>query len=118
MGARFGKDTYLSDNLGQEPLLVVAILTVHPGALDQFREFETRAVRILARYGGSMERTVSVEPSVADEQREVHLLRFPSKDAFARYRSDEELASLAGLRSASIAHTEILIGRDGPQYSE
>jgi uncharacterized protein (DUF1330 family) len=108
----------LSDNLGQESLLVVAILTIRPGAAGQFREFETRAARILARHGGSVERTVAVEPSVADEQREVHLLRFPSKEAFARYRTDAELASLAELRSASVAHTEMLIGREGPQYSE
>ena len=113
-----GKEIPLNDNQGQEPLLVVAILTIVPGAHNLFREFETRAAHILARHGGSMERTVAVEPSVADGQREVHLLRFPSKDAFARYRADAELASLAELRSASVAHTEVLIGREGPQYSQ
>ena len=44
-----------------------------PGAADQFREFETMAARILARYGGVIERTVTVEPSATQEQREVHL---------------------------------------------
>jgi hypothetical protein len=47
-----GKDTHLSDNLEHQPLLVVAILTIMPGTFDQFREFETRAARILARHGG------------------------------------------------------------------
>ena len=97
-----------------DPVLVVAILTIRPGAADRFREFETRAARILARHGGSMERTVAVE----DAQREVHLLRFPSQDAYAEYRADAELASLAELRSESIAHTEILVGREGPRYTE
>jgi hypothetical protein len=108
----------VSGSEGSEPLLVVAILTVRPGAIDKFREFETHAARIVARHGGVIERTVAVEPAVADEYREVHLLRFPSRDAFARYRSDRELSSLAELRLASIAHTEILIGREGRRYSE
>jgi hypothetical protein len=100
----------------QKPLLVVAILTIAPGAVDQFREFERRAARILSRHGGVMERVVAVEPSIADGQREVHLLSFPSKEAFAGYRSDAELASLSELRSACVARTEILIGSEGPQY--
>jgi len=87
-----------------------------PGAADQFREFETMAARILARYGGVIERTVTVEPSATQEQREVHILRFPSKEAFESYRIDPQLASLAELRGSCIAHTEILIGREGPQY--
>ncbi len=95
MTCSIGKDTYSSDNLGQEPLLVVAILTIHPGAADQFRQFETQAICILARHGGSLKRTVSVGPSETEEWLEVHRLRFPSKDAFARYRSDAQLASLA-----------------------
>jgi uncharacterized protein (DUF1330 family) len=113
-----GRDTTLSNNEAQEPLLVVAVLTIVPGAADRFREFETMAARILARYGGVIDRTVTVEPSSSNEEREVHVLSFPSKEAFANYRLDAELASLAELRSSSIARTEILIGRAGPQYSE
>lgn len=101
----------------QQLLLVVAILTIAPDAVNQFREYETRAARILARYGGVMERTVEVEPSASREyMREVHVLSFPSKEAFASYRIDTELATLAELRAVCIAHTDILIGREGPRY--
>ena len=68
-GCSIRKGHYLTDNLGQEPLLVVAILTVHSGVARQFREFETLAIRILGRHRSSLERIVSVEPSATDGQR-------------------------------------------------
>ena len=48
--------------------------------------------------------------------REVHIVTFPSDDAFASYRRDPELAPLAALREAAIVETEILVGDDGPDY--
>ena len=99
-------------------LLIVAILTIHSGADDSLREYETEAARIMAKYGGVIERTMVVEPPAAEERmREVHLLSFPNHDAFARYRADADLSALAGLRLSCIAHTEILFGREGPNYS-
>ena len=101
----------------QSDLIIIAILTLHPGAGDAFREYETRAAKILMRYGGAIERTVVVEPAAPqDPVREVHILRFPSLNAFTRYRTDAELAVLANLRAASIADTEVLLGREGPDY--
>ncbi len=100
-----------------EPLIVVALLTIRPGATDHFHEFELQAARILTRFGAVIERTITLEASSSNEQREIHVLCFPSKEAFDAYRIDPELASLAELRAASIAHTELWIGREGPRYS-
>lgn len=101
------------------PVIIVAILTLRTGASQSFREFETKAARIMSRYGGVIERSVVVEPLAPREPaREVHVVTFPDPDAFANYRIDPDLAALAGLRLASIAHTEVLIGRKGPDYSE
>jgi hypothetical protein len=72
----------------------------------------------VSRYGGIIERTVLIEPSAAEQRmREVHLLSFPSQEAFEQYRTDAELAELASLRLSCIAHTEILFGQEGPDYS-
>ena len=100
-----------------EPLLVVALLTIRPGATDQFHEFELQAARVLARFGAVIERTITLEASSSDDQREIHVVCFPSKQAFDAYRIDPELASLAELRAASIAHTELWMGCEGPRYS-
>src|SRR5688500_14413671 len=102
---------------GQKRVVIVAILTPHRDSMELFREYETKAAVIIARHGGVIERTVVEEPSEAETPiREIHVITFPDLKAFHSYRADVDLASLAGMRRASIAHTELLIGRDGPDY--
>lgn len=116
-------------------MLLVVVLTVRRDRAEDFHRFETAAARIMARHGGAMERTVRLDeaprtarPPLDDSDaeprataapeafREVHLVRFPSEDAFRAYRADPELGSLAPLRAASIIATEIWPGTDGPTY--
>lgn len=102
----------------ETPVIIVVILTLRTGASDSFREYETQAARIMSRYGGVIERSVVVEPfDDGEPAREVHVLTFPDQERFASYRTDPDLAALAGLRLASITQTEVLIGREGPDYS-
>jgi uncharacterized protein (DUF1330 family) len=97
--------------------VLVAILGVRRAALAQFHAYETRAAAIMRRYGGAIARTVAIAPGPdAALIKEVHVVTFPSADAFAAYRQDAELAEAAPLRDAAIASTEILIGSDGPRY--
>ncbi|MBS1910405.1 MAG: hypothetical protein JST22_00330 [Bacteroidetes bacterium] len=98
-------------------MLLVAIITVARDALDAFRSYEESAARIMARYGGAIERTVALDddPS-AGGMREVHLVAFPDRPAFDAYRADPELNALAGLRATAIVRTEILVGTEGPLY--
>jgi uncharacterized protein (DUF1330 family) len=102
---------------GQKPLVIVAILTPHSGSLEPFREYEMKAAVVMARHGGVIERTVVEEPSGPGKPiREVHVVTFPDSAAFRSYSADPDLASLRDLRAASIAHTELLLGREGPDY--
>ena len=103
--------------MDQSPLIAAAILTIRPDALDGFREYETQAAAILSRYGGAIERTIVVEPTLSGEpMREVHIVTFPARAAFDAYRTDPDLAALGELRLSCIAYTEILLGRAGPDY--
>jgi uncharacterized protein (DUF1330 family) len=97
--------------------VLVAILGVRPVAVDQFRAYEHQAATIMRRYGGTIARTVAVDPA-GDEAllKEVHVVTFPNAEAFAAYRQDPDLARAAPLRQAAIETTQILIGRDGPSY--
>ena len=99
------------------PFVLVAIMGVRPAALDQFHAYERQAATIMRKYGGSIARTVAVAPATTDALiREVHVVTFPSAEAFAAYRQDPDLAQAAPLREAAIESTQILIGTDGPNY--
>jgi hypothetical protein len=98
-------------------MILVVTLTVRPEALEAFRSFEQQAARIMSRHGGAIERAVVIPPAQPGAPlREVHIVTFPSPDAFAAYRADPALAALAPLREASVLHTEILTGEEGPHH--
>jgi uncharacterized protein (DUF1330 family) len=98
-------------------MTLVVILTVRPEALAAFRAFEHAAARIMARHGGAIERAVTIAPSrPGGPLKEVHIVTFPSPEAFAAYRADPALKALAPQRDASILATEVLVGEDGPVY--
>jgi len=96
---------------------LVVILTVRCGAVEEFRAFERGAARVMARYGGAIERAVVVPPEEGSELlKEIHIVTFPDEQARAAYRADPELRSIAHLRDAAVVKTEVLIGEDGPDY--
>lgn len=98
-------------------MTLVAILTVRKSALDAFRTFETRAAAVMARHGGRIERTVVVGAgSPSDLFKEVHVVTFPTENAFTAYRNDGALRALSRLRAEAVVHTEVLAGEDGPSY--
>lgn len=99
------------------PLMIVATLTVRRRLLEVFREYERNAVRIMARHGGSLERSIVVDDGDAETLREVHVLRFPSSEAFDAYRADPQLALLATIRAESIIRTDLVLGGEGPRYA-
>ncbi len=100
-------------------MLLVVILTVRPEALDTFRAFERQAARVMARHGGAIERAVVIPPvQPGAPLKEVHLVAFPSPEAFAAYRADPALHGLASLREAAVLNTEIWAGEEGPRYGD
>ena len=102
------------------PVTLVAIMTVRAAALDDFRAFERHAAAAMRAHGGRIERAVVVPvvpvPDVEDVIKEVHVVTFPDAAAFTAYRADPVLAAVAHLRTASVIHTELLTGHDGPDY--
>jgi uncharacterized protein (DUF1330 family) len=96
---------------------LVAILTVRRQALEQFRAFERHAAEVMRRHGGRIERTVvAAVDGRPDLVKEIHIVTFPSEQAFSDYRNDERLTPFVHLREQSVVHTELLVGEDGPSY--
>jgi len=96
---------------------LVVTMTIRRDFAQSFRQFEQTAARIMARYGGAIRHTVVIDgQSPSETFMEVHIVTFPTTQAFEHYRADAELAQAAPLRQTSVIHTEILIGTDGPHY--
>jgi uncharacterized protein (DUF1330 family) len=100
-------------------MTLVAIMTVRKKATETFRRFESKAATVMARHGGTIERTVVVQMADRDDLfKEVHIVTFPSADAFLMYRQDGALQEIAHLRNEAVIDTEVLIGEDGPDYRQ
>jgi antibiotic biosynthesis monooxygenase (ABM) superfamily enzyme len=101
------------------PLYVVVRLWIRSGVEVEFEAYERKVSRIMARYGGVIERAIrSSRPphDGTDEPFEVHVLKFPSRDRYDAYRDDAERRSLGAERARLIAKTDTLVGTPGPDY--
>ena len=113
----------MTDDRPAGGITLVALLYLHPGRTTDFERFEAAASRIMARYGGRIERRIqpAVEagaPSAAklSTPDEVHVVWFPDADSFTRYRADPELHALGELRAAATRETVVWRGVDGPPF--
>ena len=102
------------------PLLYVLVrLWIRPGLETEFEAYERKVSRIMARYGGVIERAIRTSQASddgSDEPFEVHVLTFPSRELYDAYRNDAERRSLSGERAGIITNTDILVGTPGPAY--
>ena len=80
-----------------------------------FEAVERDAVRIMARHGGRIDSAVRVRGE-GDLPFEVHVVSFPDPAAADSYAVDPETMSLRTRRSAIIARTEVLEGREAGPY--
>ena len=79
-----------------ERFTVVAVLDVPYSAVEDFQRYEELVLPLLLRHDGELERRLRS----ADATTEVHVLSFPSEDAWRRYREDPE----------RLAHRPLLAG--------
>src|SRR4051812_27599275 len=101
------------------PLYILVKLWIHSGREAEFEAYERKVARIMARYGGVIERAIRVsrEPDDgSDKPFEVHVLSFPSQDLYDAYQEDAERRSLSGERAAIVTNTDVLVGTPGPAY--
>jgi antibiotic biosynthesis monooxygenase (ABM) superfamily enzyme len=109
----------LEVNMAISPVYILVRLWIHKGLETEFEAYERKISRIMARYGGVIERamrTVKASDGGSDGPFEVHLLKFPSRDLYDAYLDDTERRSLSGERAGVIAHSDSLVGMPGPTY--
>lgn len=99
------------------PLVLLVHLWLHDGQEAALESFEETVVALLRRHGGVIERVIRPLPTPdADLPFEVHVVRFPDRPSFERYRADPEVTSLAERRAAIVRRTELLFCAEGPRY--
>jgi antibiotic biosynthesis monooxygenase (ABM) superfamily enzyme len=106
-------------NMATPPLYILVRLWIHKGRETEFEAYESKVSRIIARYGGVIERairTTGASDQGSDEPFEVHVLKFPSRELYDAYLDDAERRSLSGERAGIITNSDILVGTPGPAY--
>src|SRR5262245_53373957 len=76
-------------SMATPPVYVLVRLWIHKGREAEFEAYERKVSRIMARYGGVIERAIRVSKASdggSDEPFEVHVLKFPSRDLYDAYR--------------------------------
>ncbi|MET9799674.1 GNAT family N-acetyltransferase [Streptomyces sp. NPDC006368] len=86
------------------PLFRLAVVLDHPAdAADEALRYEEQALALLPRHGGRLERRLRT----ADGLSEVHLLAFPSQDAYRAYLADPERTPDGRITARVLEVTEI-----------
>jgi antibiotic biosynthesis monooxygenase (ABM) superfamily enzyme len=100
------------------PIYILVRLWVRKGLETEFAAYENKVARIMARYGGVIERAMrpSGQPDGSDEPFEVHLLKFPGRALYDAFLEDPERRSLSGERAGVISKSDVLVGAPGPAY--
>jgi len=71
--------------------------------------FEAQASVIMEKYQGRIVSAFETTRASDGSGEEIHILEFPSEEAFNCYRSDGSLANLVSQRDQAISNTEVTI---------
>ena len=91
-------------------VVVVLVARVPEGGIDGFQRYERAVLSLLGDHGGALQRRLRSEDGLT----EVHLVGFPSPEAFSSYRSDPRREEHRELLEASGARLEVLELGDAP----
>jgi uncharacterized protein (DUF1330 family) len=96
-------------------LFITQLVYVHPGQESVFDEFEAVALPLVDKYGGEL--LLRLRPTheqviagSIELPYEIHLVRFPSDEAFSRYAADEERQRFLHLKNASVRSSLLVRG--------
>jgi uncharacterized protein (DUF1330 family) len=82
------------------------LLWSRPGAADALVAYEDKVLALVADHGGRVRERARTD-GADDGPLEIHLIDFPSDDAFDAYISDPRRQAMAGERDRAIARTEV-----------
>jgi|ERR1019366_5318081 uncharacterized protein (DUF1330 family) len=96
-------------------IIITQLVYIHPGKESVFDAFEAVAIPLISKHGGELLLRLRPTPECViagsiDPPYEVHLLRFPSDEALARFTSDPERQALLHLKDDSVRSSLLVRG--------
>ena len=88
--------------------MINILVTIEVNNFDLLATFERKAAEIMGLHGGEIVRAFETSREIDGSGQEVHLLEFPSEDAFMKYRSDFRLSEHAELREKAIKSMTVI----------
>lgn len=97
-------------------LYLTQLIFLKPGGEAAFDEFEAHAIPIIARYGGVLMLRIrptaeTVIEAAGEAPYEVHVVSFPSAEAFENFKNDKERKDFLHLKEASVREMLLVEGR-------
>jgi uncharacterized protein (DUF1330 family) len=94
---------------------ITQLVYVHPGKESVFDEFEALAIPLIAKHGGDLLLRVRPNPESViagsmDRPYEIHLVGFPSDEAFACFASDEQRKRFLHLKNDAVRSSLLVRG--------
>ena len=97
---------------------VLAMIHAGAGGIQGIRDYEGSVIPVMRDHGGrllSAFRPRNREDSDCPD--EIHLIEFPSEQAFEAYRSDPHVTALSGLRQSAISRATVFVSEELVAYS-
>ena len=94
-------------------MIVVMSATVPVAGMPAFRSYEAAVLPLLHDFGATLERRLRSE----DGTREIHIVRFSSRENLDRFRADPRRSNHAHLLALSGAKTDVTVMRDVAPHS-
>jgi uncharacterized protein (DUF1330 family) len=96
-------------------LHLTQLVYVHPGQEAAFLAFEAVVLPLIERHGGTLLLRLRPGPEAKvegalDAPYEVHVVRFPSDEAFARFAADDARQAVLHLKRDAVRATLLLRG--------
>ena len=96
-------------------VVITQLIYLHPGKEIVFDEFEAMAIPLIGKHGGEL--LLRLRPTQdgviagsIDVPYEIHLVRFPSDVALARFTADPERQGLLHLKNDSVRSSLVVRG--------
>ncbi len=72
-----------------KPIFLTVLLYIHSGEEKTFVDYESKVLPLLDPHGGRLEKRLRIsDQAEAEKPFEVHLIQFPSEDAFQAFQED------------------------------
>jgi uncharacterized protein (DUF1330 family) len=88
------------------PVTLCVLLWARPGAADALVAYEDAVLPLVATHGGRVRERVRTD-GADDAPLEVHVIEFPSDDAFDAYMNDPQRQALTDRRDQAIKRTAV-----------